>query len=144
MGDLKIYDSKEISIIVGALIIDSGFADGEFLRIEPVSPDFVDKAGTDGEVTRTKTNDKRAKVTLRLMQSSDKNALLSVLNNIDRKASNGGGVGPFLVKDRQGTSLYAGAKCWISSPPVVSFDKEAKEREWVIMVASLERLDGGN
>jgi len=140
----KIYDANEVTVNVAGLPIESGFDDGEFLRIEQEADDFIDKAGTDGEVTRSKTNDRRATVTIILMQSSDGNALLSGLNNIDRLAGNGAGVGPLLVRDRQGTALYAAAECWISKPPNVSFDREPTAREWTLRVASLERFDGGN
>ena len=141
---LKVYDANEVTVNVAGLPIESGFDDGEFVRIEQEAEDFIDKVGTDGEVTRSKTNDRRATITILLMQSSDGNALLSGLNNLDRLAGNGAGVGPFLVRDRQGTALYAGAECWISKPPDVSFDREPTAREWTLRVASLERFDGGN
>ncbi len=140
----KVYDANEVTVSIAGLPIDSGFDDGEFVRIEQEADDFIDKVGTDGEVTRSKTNDRRATVAIILMQSSDGNALLSGLNNIDRLAGNGAGVGPFLVRDRQGTSLYAAAECWISKPPDVSFDREPTAREWTLRVASLERFDGSN
>ena len=141
---LKVYDANEVTVSIAGLPIESGFDDGEFVRIEQESEDFIDKVGTDGEVTRSKTNDRRATVSILLMQSSDANALLSGLNNIDRLAGNGAGVGPFLVRDRQGLALYAAAECWISKPPDVSFDREPTAREWTLRVASLERFDGGN
>lgn len=141
---LKVYDANEVTLNVAGLPIESGFDDGEFIRIEQEAEDFIDKVGTDGEVTRSKTNDRRATVSILLMQSSDGNALLSGLNNLDRLAGNGAGVGPLLVRDRQGTSLYAAAECWVSKPPDVSFDREPTAREWTLRVASLERFDGGN
>lgn len=140
----KVYDANEVTLIIAGLPIESGYDDGEFCRIEQESDDFVDKVGTDGEVTRSKTNDRRATVAVILMQSSDGNALLSGLNNIDRLAGNGAGVGPLLIRDKQGTALYAAAECWISKPPNVSFDREPTAREWTIRVANLERFDGGN
>lgn len=141
---LKIYDANEVTIVIAGIPIDGGFADGEFLRIEQDSDDFTDVVGTDGEVTRSKTNDRRATVSLILMQSSSGNAVLSALNLLDKKTGGGAGVGPFLVRDKQGTSLYSASKCWIAKPPNVSFGREAGPREWKIRVADLERLDGGN
>lgn len=140
----KIYDADQVSMVFMGVPISSGFADGEFLRIEQVSEDFTAKVGTDGETTRSKTKNRNAKITLRLMQSSDGNAALSAINNIDILGSNGAGVGPMLVRDRQGTSLYGASKCWIEKPPDVSFDREATEREWTLHCADLTRLDGGN
>jgi len=141
---LKVYDANEILMIIAGIPVTSGYDDGEFCRIEQETEDFTDKVGTDGEVTRSRTNDKRATCSVILMQSSLGNALLSALNNIDRLAGNGAGVGPFLVQDLQGTALYAAAECWISKPPDVSFDREPTAREWTIRIASLERFDGSN
>lgn len=140
----KVYDANEVSIIFAGLLIDSGFDDGEFLRIEQEADDFIDKVGTDGEVTRSKTNDRRTTLTILLMQSSVGNALLSGLSNIDRLAGNGAGVGPLLVRDKQGTFVFSAAECWISKPPNVSFDREATSREWTLRCANPERFDGGN
>lgn len=140
----KVYDANEVTISIAGIPIDSGYDEGEFLRIEAEAQDFTDKVGTDGEVVRSKTNDRRATITIILMQSSDGNALLSALNNIDRLAGNGAGVGPLMVRDLQGTSLYAAAECWIAKPPDVSFDREPTAREWMLRCANLERFDGGN
>lgn len=140
----KIFDADQVTLIIAGLPIISGYADGEFLRIEQDSADFTDKVGTDGEVTRSKTNDRRATASVILMQSSDGNALLSSMNNADKNAPNGAGVGPFLVQDNGGTSLYTGEASWISKPPTVSFDREPTAREWTIRIANLVRFDGGN
>ncbi len=122
----------------------SGFDDGLFLEIEQDADDFTVKVGTDGETTRSKTNNHNASIKLHLMQSSDGNAALSVINNLDKLTPNGGGVGPMLVRDRQGTSLYTASKCWVSKPPKVEFAREATPRVWELHCADLVRLDGGN
>jgi hypothetical protein len=140
----KVYDANEVTLNFAGLDIDSGYADGEFCRVEQESDDFTDKVGTDGEVTRSKTNDRRTTVTILLMQSSDGNAKLSTLNNLDRLAGNGAGVAPILIRDRQGTSVFAGAEAWISKPPNISYDREPTAREWTLRVANPERFDGGN
>lgn len=140
----KVYDANEVTLSIAGLLIDAGFADGEFCRIEQESDDFVDVVGTDGEVTRSKTNDRRATVTVLLMQSSLGNSLLSALNNIDLAAGNGAGIGPLLIQDNQGTTIYTGDACWVSKPPNVSFDRAATAREWTVRVANLKRVDGSN
>lgn len=142
----KVYDSNQVSISICGIPVDTtgGYADDEFLTIEQDSDDFDDVVGTDGEVTRSKTNDRRATVYLKLMQSSSTNAFLSALNLLDKNAPNGAGIGPFWVRDRQGTSLYTGATCWIAKPPDVSFGRTAKERSWKIRIGSIVRTDGGN
>jgi hypothetical protein len=142
-GDLKVYDPDQIRVNLAGLPL-SGWADGEFVRIERESDAFDDVVGTDGEVTRSKTNDHRATVTLRLMQSSDSNDLLSSLYNLDRNSPNGAGVGPLLIRDAGGRSLFVAEKAWIRRPPDVVFDRTATEREWVIRCANLIETHGGN
>lgn len=139
----KVYDADQVSVSVGGIPITGGFADGEFLRIEFEGDAFSDVVGTDGEVTRSKTNDRRATATLLLMQTADANNLLAALAQADRIGSNGAGVGAFLVRDRQGTSLYQAAECWIAKTPDVTFDREATAREWKIRIAVLEDFTGG-
>lgn len=143
-GNFHVYDPNEVSIVVAGIPIEGGFADGSFIEIEQESDDFEDVVGTDGDVTRSKTNDRRATCTLTLMSSANANLLLSAISNIDRKASNGAGVGPFLVKDNQGSTLFAAEKSWVAKPPTAVFDKTATPRAWKIRIADLERVDGGN
>jgi hypothetical protein len=140
---LKHYDADQVSLIVAGIPI-SGFADGEFLTLEMASDMFSDVVGTDGEVTRSKSNDRRATCTIKLMQSSDSNDLLSALANTDSAAPNGAGVGAFMLKDRNGRMLHAAAACWVQREPDMSLDRAATSREWVIRIASLKRFDGGN
>lgn len=143
-GNFHVYDPNEITIVVCGLPIEGGFADDTFVEVDQDSDDFSDVVGVDGDVTRSKTNDHRGTVTLTLMQSSASNALLSALNNIDKKTSNGAGVGPLLIKDNQGTTLFAAEKSWIAKPPTAGFGKQAGPRAWKIRCADLQRFDGGN
>lgn len=143
MGDLRVYDASEVSIKIGVITIDAGFADGEFLRIEQGTDDFETVVGTDGEVTRSKTNDRRATATILVMQTSQGMQALSALSNLDRSTPNGAGVVPFMVRDRNGATLYTGQNCWIRRPPDASFDRAATAREWAIDIAELIRNDAG-
>lgn len=143
MPQPKIYDANQVTLSLFAFLVDSGFADGEFCRIEQESNDFTDLAGTDGEVTRSKTNDRRVTITVILMQTSEANTKLTAINNLDRAANNGAGVGPFLIKDRSGLALHAGS-CWIAKPPTVVYGREGTAREWTLRGILDERFDGGS
>jgi len=142
-GDLRVYDPDQVSASIAGIPL-SGFADGEFITIESESPTFDDVCGTDGEVTRSKSNDGRATITVKLMQSSPVNDLLSVLHNLDKNTPGGVGVGPFMLRDKQGTTLELAEKAWIQKPPDKSWDRTAKERSWVIRCANLISHTGGN
>ncbi len=149
MSAVKVYDADQVTVLLGNVAISkgvgaSGYADGEFVRIEQPTEDFKVKEGTDGQITRSKTNTKLTKVTIRTMQSSDSNPYLSSLRALDQNGSNGAGIVSLVVKDRQGTSLHAAQYAWVNAPPDVSYDREATEREWPIMCYMDERVDGGN
>lgn len=140
---LKVYDPTEVSVIFAGIPL-SGFADGEFVRIEQESDNFADVVGTDGEVSRSRTSDLRATVTILLMQTSESNTLLSAIANADLDESGGAGVGALYIRDRQGEALFRADECWIQKPPDVSFDRSATAREWTLRCAKLVRVDGGN
>lgn len=121
-----------------------GFADGNFLEISYVSDQFADVSGTDGEVSRSKSNDLRATVTLRLMQTSPTNDLLSALVNTDLLADGGAGVGAFAVTDLSGRTLLASENAWVKKMPDQMFGRESQERAWTIMCDALRSFIAGN
>jgi len=140
----RVYDASQVSMIFMGAIIDSGFADGAFLKIEQTHPDYNTYIGADGEVTRAPSLTRHAKITVMLGQSSSGNAKLSGINNIDILAHNGAGIGIMFVKDRLGTSLYTAQHCWIAQAPDVQFANEPGPREWHLECSDLIRFDGGN
>ena len=140
----KVYDADQVSIVMMGVPLSSGYADGVFLEIEQEEDDFSHKVGTDGETTRSKTNNHNADIKIHLMQTSDGNALLSAVNNVDKAAPNGAGVGPMLIRDRQGTSLYTAAHSYVRKAPDAAFAREASDRVWLCHCTDLVRLDGGN
>lgn len=141
----KSYDSNQVTVIICGIPMVGGYADGEFLRIENDADLFTDVVGTDGEVTRSPTNDGRALATLILMQSSDSNDILDGIASRDANAPNGAGVGEFLVRDNSGRAIYKARTCWIKKRPNPSFGREAGPREWQIRIPKFDtRVDGGN
>lgn len=137
------YDCRNVNIIIGGINIESGRAEGAFLRIENDADDYGDVRGAAGEVTRYAINDDRANVTVIIMQASESNAALSALRVADKLTKNGAGIVPFLVTDMNGTSIYEGEAAWIKKPPDVEFANEPGTREWPIRVAELKRVEAG-
>jgi len=142
---LKRYDAAQMTLVFMGILIDSGFADGEFLTIEQSAPDYEVVVGTDGEVGRSRTNNRHATIKVKLMHTSDGNTFLSVLSNAGLLAKNGADIGPMLVRDRvSGICVYTASKCWISKPPDVSYENKVAMREWTLEVDSLVRVDAGS
>jgi hypothetical protein len=140
----KVYDADQITITFGGVAL-TGLAEDDVVTIEQDTDDFTDVVGIGSEVTRSKSTDRRATLTVRLMQTSDSNDLLSAISNADVKAANGAGISSVMVRDRgTGRALYAGAEAWIAKPPQVVYGRTAKVREWKLRISNLERFDGGN
>jgi len=140
---VKNYDPKHYTLVVAGIPIPTkGYADGEFIKIERESPAYTKKVGTDGSVTRSRQHNKSGTCTFTTMQHADINAVLSTLHNADLNSENGAGIGPFLLKDRNGLTVHAGKNCWIAKSPDVSLDKEATTRAWQIDIDELESFEG--
>jgi hypothetical protein len=144
MSQLKVYDASQVTLVAVGVTLDSGYADGPFVKLEMADDAFKTKVGTDGSVTRYATHNLLAKMTVMLMQTSDGNALLSTVHELDKKVPGGKGIAPFMIRDRAGTSLHSGRFSWVSKPPDVTYDREVTDREWEIGCILDVRLDGGN
>lgn len=139
----ELYDPNLFTIVIAGVPIPAkGYADGEFIRVERDSDAFTDVAGTDGSVTRARQHDRRATVTFSTMQKAAINAVLSTLHASDLNSDNGAGIGPFLLKDRNGLTVHAAESCWIAKMPDAGLDKNPTARAWKIRIAELESFEG--
>lgn len=142
---LKRYDAAQVTMVFMGILVDSGFAEGEFLTIEQSAPDYEVVVGADGQVGRSRTNNRHAVIKLKLMHTSAGNTFLGALSNAGLLAKNGSDVGPMLVRDRiSGVCLYTAAECWIAKPPDVSYESKVSMREWQLECAELVRVDAGS
>lgn len=144
----KFYDLDKVLINFLGVPLDSmgGYAEGDsVLKIEKMDPNFTFKRGADGSVARSKTYSRIYTLTLSLLATAAANAVLSALVLVDEKASNGAGVGPVLVADSGGQSIFAGSESWLEGPPkTVEYGPQAGNREWTIIVADGTMFQGGN
>jgi hypothetical protein len=140
--DYREFDPQNVVLSIGGTPIQ-GFASGTFIEVDQDSDAFSDVAGAHGDVSRARIHDERGTITVTLVQGSSSNLLLSGLINADRAARNGAGVFPIFLRDRGGSSIYEGARCWVRKAPAAPFGTEIQNRVWVIRVAKLKRIDGG-
>lgn len=142
---IKVYNPDEVVMTIGPVILESGFAEDTFIEIEQDTDDTEDVVGVDGEVTVSRTNDRRATATFTLMQTSNGNDGLSALSTLTRNApAMAGAIHPFIIKDLNGRSLYTAQNSWVAAPPSVTFGRKATERAWKVRIANHVRTDGGN
>ncbi len=140
---LKTYDPNEVSLIFAGAPI-SGFADGTFVSVDQNEDSFSLVVGSDGEGARSKNNNRSATLTFTLLQTSESNAFLAAAHNADILSANGDGIGPVLVKDGSGNSLYTADKAWVRKPPTAEFGREVGSREWVLETHDLVNVTAGN
>lgn len=138
------YDPSLYTLVVAGIPIPpDGYADGEFIKVERDSQKFTDTSGTDGSVFRAKNLDRRATCTFSTTQGAKINAVLSTLLLADLNSDNEAGVGPFLLKDRNGLTVHESDRCWIAKDPDVSLDRNPTARPWMIRIESLNSFEGG-
>jgi hypothetical protein len=138
---VKTYDPKKVSISYGGINID-GFAEGTKVTVDFNEDAWTLQVGVDGDGTRTKSNNRSARVTIQLMQSSDSNAALTALMETDR-ATNAGAL-PLLVKDGSGTSIHQAEGAWIVKSPASEYAITAGAREWILETDIMVSFVGGN
>lgn len=138
---VKTYDPKQIIVTFGGNIL-SGFADGTFVTAERNEDMWTTQIGTDGEDTRSKSNNRSGSITVSLMQTSDSNAVLSALALTD-EASNSAAL-PLQIKDNSGNTLLIAETAWIKKMPSVEYGREAGPREWVFETGVLVMNVAGN
>lgn len=138
---VKTYDPKQVLVTFGGFTL-SGFADGSFVTVERLEDAWSMQIGTDGEGTRSKSNNRSGSITIQLMQTSDSNQTLTALALAD-ELSNSSAL-PLMVKDNSGTTICVAETAWIKKMPSSEFAREAGPREWVLETDNLVMNLGGN
>lgn len=131
----KSYIPENVSVIIGAGIIQSW----NEVTIEMAEDRWTFKAGTTGEVTRTKNANKLGTITLKIPQTSTDNAVLSALYLAGAQI-------PCLIKDNEGTSIHTMPAGTLVKMPNAIYGKESGEIEWQIKgdIPDAMNILGGN
>ena len=140
-----VYSSRAVSLIVCAIPITEGLAEN-FVKISPDEEAFGVAKGSDGSACRYETNNEVYNVEVTLQRSSPHNAQLAAIHAADRISKAGAGVGVFLLEDANGSTLYAGDKCWIEKLPDWEFGKGVGDVTWPlkVIIPHGAALPGGN
>ena len=136
-------DPKQFHIVFGGVKME-GFSESTMAKFEFVSESMSDVVGVDGEVSRSPNMDRRATLTVSLMQTSPTNDLLSVIYRAGRAGVNGGDVAAARIEDSNGRLVIAAPEAWIMDTPKPTWGKTASEYEWVIRLANCEAFFGGH
>ncbi len=142
MANLKHYNPDLVDYIFGGVPI-SGYAEDGMIEIEEEGERFVIVKGTTGEIARSQVLAKVAKVTLKLLSTSDSNDVLSAAHLLDTSTDGGGGVVPQGMIDRNGRSVLAAPQGWVDGIPPIKMGAKAEERTWKLTVINYKLFLGG-
>jgi hypothetical protein len=141
MGAPYTYDPKKVAVIVAGVPM-GGFADGSFITAERTNDSFSKVSGSDGIVSRAKSNDKSGSIKITLQQTSPSNDVLAGIQLLDEMTNTG--IVPVIIQDFSGRSTFVSAFAWIKKPPAGEFTKEISNREWEFECADIDLRHGGN
>lgn len=130
MARNKTYDSKQVAVIYGGVPL-AGFAAGSRVTLTPAAKQYTKQVGSDGESTRSRTNDATYTVKISLHMSSLSNTFLSAKLNADM-AVPGGITDVFFLKDILSGTTYTAKNAWLTGFPDNAFEAEAGALEWEI------------
>ena len=136
------YDSAAVFVIVGGVPLVE-FAEGSKVLCIRNADAYTMQMGSDGFGTRSKSNDKSGRMTVRLKSSRPSNDVLTAFADADENIP-GGAVLPFMCKDTNGTSQHTAASSWIVKRADADYDQESGEREWIFETDVLSHRVGSN
>jgi|SRR5580765_7018340 len=134
MAGVRTYNPSRVVVIVQGFPV-MGYADGTFINITMPSDGITTAVGADGEIARAINPDRRCTVTITLQQTSPANDFLSTLFNLDILTC-GGRVGPILIQDLCGETIFAASQCWVVKPADLEFSKEISNRAWQLQTGA--------
>lgn len=117
---------KNIVLVNGVPMV--GFGEDNAIEISPMADMSTSKTGIDGDVSRSTGTDRRAEVVIRLMQTSPSNDVLNAMVGVD--LITGGRLISITVQNLLMRDLFVAPQAWLSRRPVLTYAREAGEREW--------------
>ena len=134
---VQTYNPKEVRVTVAGQIV-TGFGDGAITIERSVPERYNPHVGIQGEVSRTSTTNRTAKLKFTLKQTSPFNQKLQVI-----EATLNAAKFPVQVSNKSDLKYVAGSsEAWIESMPNKELGGEEQMREWVIFMADFTEKEG--
>lgn len=125
----KLYDLAQVVLTIGGYPM-SGFGDGGAVEVAPVSAATESSIGADGQVTYSRTNDTRAKVTITVRGNSLAHKNLGILFDAQQAAPRLAPIA-FLLIDAQTGERMSAAYVVFTERPTIAHGKAISDRVWV-------------
>lgn len=138
---MAIYDPTQTKISWG-IPLDSGIADGTFLKISFNAAAATQQVGSDGSTVFTRMHDRTGKAELTVQRKSPINDYLSAQAEAWRNGE--GGVFPFFAKDLTDNSLATAPEAVIEKTADLERAKEHGNVTWTFLLSNLTIVNGGD
>lgn len=137
---LRTWNLNLVNVTLGPLSIKDGTED-EFVTIARANTaEFTVDVGTHGEVTRSRSTNKSAIISLTFSRASQNNTILDNLMKQDLAASDSGdgaAIFPVDIKHKAGPH-FIGEDCFILEAPDMAFNRAAGNVTWKIFVSKCD------
>lgn len=126
-----VYDFKKVNVIVdGEMLVD--YADGDdVIQIVRLADDFNSRAGIKGKTSFSKTNDKRAEITIKLMSTSASYPKLKSLRGAQFDIS-------IVDSNDEGNIKESATNCVIKRMPDITKGAGVTTMDWVFIAPEME------
>lgn len=132
---LKSYNSKLVTVTWLGRTFGEGRAESGFVKTAYNAEVSQFQPNAEGGGTRSTSNNKSAKITLKFTQASDSHRLMTQLFAL----SDADNVGAFEMRDLNGSLLERAASAWPQKRPDSEYSATSGEREWVLETDELIR-----
>ena len=146
MSGSSLYNAKEVNVIICMIPLVDGLDEGTFLKVTPVGDVADSEVGADGHVTIIGKNDPRFEIEVTLMYGSKHNEEFSALFAVMANNTTGAAIGPSLIKDNNGATLYAFSKTIPKTHAGTENGSAGKSRTWKFLAIGNYggAISGGN
>ena len=139
MASLNHYDPSSVKMAWNGINI-VGPAEGSFLTVTPNADATNETVGSHGDVAITLNPDNTGTMTLRLLQNSPTNQLLSAIYNLQQLGTNFP-VSIFSVIDESASNVGIFLDVHIKRPPDIEFADDTTPKEWMFFISNMIYTD---
>lgn len=130
------YSPEDVVLSFKGVQID-GLATGTMITVTRSTDTWSSEVGGYGDVTRTKSMDRRGRVTFHTMKEAPINDILSSFLEADEESNTG--KGPFQLSSLNSKTLHSAEESWFVKPPDDEYDSSTSSTlEWTLECAKLK------
>lgn len=145
MSDTYSFQDVKATLVGVGGVIDLGAGSGnaeEGITVEMTEDQDVLTVGADGEYMHTLRVGKAGTITVRLLYTSNVNALLQTLFIAQRAVTKAWGANTITVRNQGNNELVIARGAAFTKQPTVTYSKDGTFKEWVFNCGKIDMVTG--